>query len=106
MPAPLAGSDKPVLAYDPEWLAITRAFHPYLSTTRVQGTFPDEVRARAMVAQELEWVAGNVMSSGDGGGVKRVEECQVFARTALGPGEEVNERLQRRQSVIVVSDDG
>ena len=68
----------PVLAFDPEWLAITRAFQPYFSTSRTQPAFPGETQAVASVRQELDWVMQHV-------GTRRVEECQTFSRTAPGP---------------------
>ncbi|KAF8882454.1 lariat debranching enzyme, C-terminal domain-containing protein [Infundibulicybe gibba] len=37
-----SGYVPPVLNFDLEWLAITRAFHPWLSTTRAQRQFPEE----------------------------------------------------------------
>ncbi|KDR74528.1 hypothetical protein GALMADRAFT_250535 [Galerina marginata CBS 339.88] len=76
----------PFLAFDPEWLAICRAFHPWLSTTRLQRQFPDEAEARGMVAKELEWVRANVKA--DAGGEIPVGEYQTFVMTAPGPGSE------------------
>jgi len=79
-----------VLAFDPEWLAVTRAFHPYLTSAYSQTAFPEEALARAMVAEEAEWVARNVR----GGGL-RVDEWQVFAQTAPGPGGEGKGKMQQ-----------
>jgi len=86
VPTPSTSSSPPTLSYDPEWLAITRAFNPYMSTNRPPVTYPDEATARDAVQRELEWVkehvfAGNVE-------IKLVEDVQVFAKTAPGPGEE------------------
>jgi hypothetical protein len=52
----------PILSYDPEWLSITRAFHPLLSHTKDQESedFPDEKTAREMVWREGVWVKENV----------------------------------------------
>ncbi|KAI0093086.1 lariat debranching enzyme, C-terminal domain-containing protein [Irpex rosettiformis] len=79
----------PVLAYDPEWLAITRAFNPLMSTSRYQLRYPDESEARAAVAKELKWVEENVLTGNvngeDGRREKRVDECQTFVMTAPGP---------------------
>lgn len=55
-------NEPPVLEFDPEWLAITRAFHPWLSTTRHQPAFPDEEEARAKVAGAMQWVVENLQS--------------------------------------------
>ncbi|KAF5340653.1 hypothetical protein D9611_007519 [Ephemerocybe angulata] len=74
------------LAFDPEWLAINRAFHPWFSTTRSQRPFPEEAEARAMIAKELEWVNANVKRNDDG--VIPVDDWQTFVQTAPGPGSE------------------
>ncbi|KAH9483024.1 Lariat debranching enzyme [Psilocybe cubensis] len=79
----------PVLTFDEEWLAITRAFHPWLSTTRHQPPFPDEADARGIVARERAWVRENVRSLA-------VSECQSFARTAPGPGHEGGNKFKQR----------
>ena len=50
----------PMLAFDPEWLAITRAFNPLMSRGRDQQAYPDEQDARAAVKKELEWVKAKV----------------------------------------------
>ncbi|KAI9452676.1 lariat debranching enzyme, C-terminal domain-containing protein [Russula earlei] len=69
-----------VLSYDPEWLAITRAFQPYLSRGRKQETYPDPDSARAAVSREWDWVHAHVQPKlGDGW---RVDACQRFARGA------------------------
>ncbi|KAG6853167.1 hypothetical protein C0991_006417 [Blastosporella zonata] len=73
-------STKPTLSFDPLWLAITRAFHPNLSLSYVQATFPSETHARALVERELLWVNENVPSKLDGGW--GVLECQKFIQTA------------------------
>ena len=54
------------LTFDPEWLAITRAFHPYLSTEKQQPRMPDDSTAARLVQQELAWVHQN-LSPGDKG---------------------------------------
>ncbi|KAI0294274.1 lariat debranching enzyme, C-terminal domain-containing protein [Multifurca ochricompacta] len=49
------------LCYDPEWLAITRAFQPYLSIQRGQAiNYPDPDGAREAVAREWDWVHAHV----------------------------------------------
>ena len=79
VPSPSSSTRRcPVLAFDPEWLAITRAFQPYFSTSRIQPAFPGETQAVASVRQELDWVMQHI-------GTRRVEECQTFCRTAPGP---------------------
>ncbi|KAF9463446.1 DBR1-domain-containing protein [Collybia nuda] len=83
----------PILSFDPEWLAISRAFHPWLSTARVQRTFPEEAEAREMVTRELEWVMQNVPRKV--GEQLLVSECQIFAQTAPGPGSEGSAKNQQ-----------
>ncbi len=78
------------MTYDPEWLAITRAFNPYMSTSRYQLRYPDEAEARAAVAQELKWVEENILTNvGENESnkrrEKRVDDCQTFVLTAPGP---------------------
>jgi len=79
-------SAQPVLSFDPEWLAISRAFHPWLSTTHQQPSFPEEAEARAMISKELEWVIENVEQ--DERGDILVSDYQTFTITAPGPGSE------------------
>lgn len=93
----------PRLTFDPEWLAITRAFHPYLSTRRRQADYPDEETARANVAEEMEWVKSNVhdkeASSSDASlpGIRSILDCQTFVQTAPGPGSEGAQKNQQRE---------
>jgi lariat debranching enzyme len=85
IPAPQESAQSPAtdapavtLSYDPEWLAITRAFQPYLSRRREQATYPDPDAAGAAVAREWDWVHAHVLPKlGDGW---RVDACQRFAR--------------------------
>lgn len=91
----------PVLSFDPEWLAISRAFHPWLSTTRYQLPFPEEADARAMVSKELDWVMKNVKTKY--GDTMPVSECQTFAPTAPGPGTEGAEKYRQREPSMINS---
>jgi lariat debranching enzyme len=91
----------PLLSFDPEWLAICRAFHPFLSTTRQQPAFPDEAEARALVAKEREWVAQNVPV--DARGEIPVLEHQVFTMTAPGPGSEGPNKFRQRTLTFMFS---
>ncbi|KAH9986833.1 Metallo-dependent phosphatase-like protein [Russula compacta] len=70
----------PLLSYDPEWLAITRAFQPYLSREYKQAHYPDPDAARAAVAREWDWVHAHVLPKLDDGSSScwRVEACQRF----------------------------
>ncbi|KAH8117651.1 hypothetical protein DFH11DRAFT_1724631 [Phellopilus nigrolimitatus] len=86
--------ETPRLTYDPEWLAITRAFHPYLSTARAQPRLPDATRAAELVTKELEWVMENVGDKESRDGLKDIRDCQVFWPTAPGPGNEGPNRFR------------
>lgn len=97
--APLSTTDAPLFAFDPEWLAICRAFHPWLSMTRQQPVFPEEAEARALVAQERAWVDANVKT--DERGSLPIGDCQTFAMTAPGPGSEGRNKLRQRWSIHI-----
>lgn len=90
-----SNTQQPVLTFDPEWLAITRAFNPFMSVGPNQMAYPDEAEARGAVQRELEWVKENVygLPHGNTEGnstlsslVKTVGSCQKFTITAPGPG--------------------
>ncbi|TFY67350.1 hypothetical protein EVJ58_g1673 [Rhodofomes roseus] len=68
----------PVLSFDPEWLAVTRAFHSYMPTGPSQMMYPEESAAREAVEKELAWVKEHVKTT-------KVEECQAFVVTAPPP---------------------
>ncbi|EIN03753.1 DBR1-domain-containing protein [Punctularia strigosozonata HHB-11173 SS5] len=80
IPAP-SSSAPPKITFDPEWLAITRAFHPYMSMSRQQSTYPDEAKVREILATEQTWVAQHVPGASQG---KELSDCQVFCQTATG----------------------
>ncbi|KAI0261773.1 Metallo-dependent phosphatase-like protein [Gloeopeniophorella convolvens] len=84
IPAPNEPPDggAPALAYDTEWLAITRAFQPYLSRRREQAAYPDEPAARSAVASAHEWVTAHALPAL--GPDARVDACQRFADGARG----------------------
>lgn len=81
---------KPELTYDLEWLAISRALHPYLSLQRSEIPLPNEATLREMVKKELEWIKANVLASeseGEGEGKGKsvnVIDVQKFVATAVG----------------------
>ncbi|OSC96836.1 DBR1-domain-containing protein [Trametes coccinea BRFM310] len=79
-----SSSYPPMLTFDPEWLAITRAFNTYMSLERRQGTYPDEGSARESVREALVWVREHILKGKEGEGLK-VEEVQQFVTTAPGP---------------------
>jgi lariat debranching enzyme len=71
-----------VLSYDPEWLAITRAFQPYLSRKREQAVYPEPDAARAAVAREWDWVHAHALPNL--GAECRVDACQQFVQGVDG----------------------
>jgi len=71
-----------VLSYDPEWLAITRAFQPYLSRKREQAAYPEPDAARAAVAHEWDWVHTHALSKL--GAECCVDACQRFVQGVDG----------------------
>lgn len=83
------------LSFDPEWLAISKAFHPWFSKARFQRPFPDEAEARAMIAKEREWVDANIKKNDDG--VILVDDWQTFVVTAPGPGSEGADKFKQRK---------
>ncbi|KAI0927747.1 hypothetical protein AcW2_003958 [Taiwanofungus camphoratus] len=83
---------EPVLEFDPEWLAITRAFHPHMSLDHSQHPYPDEAEARAAVQNELEWVMKHVIA---GKHVRRIDDCQKFVVNVPPPGSEGPNKKQQ-----------
>ncbi|KAK7678998.1 hypothetical protein QCA50_017941 [Cerrena zonata] len=86
---PNSDSSQPILAYDPEWLAITRAFNTHMPTTRNQLSYPSEAQAREACQRELDWVKAHIFATpqSNGKGIKTIEDVQQFAKTAPAPGE-------------------
>lgn len=72
----------PRLKFDPEWLAIVRAFDSYMTLTQSQhGSYPEHEAAIEAVGRELEWVKQNLAE----GGHQDVSDAQTFVMTATGP---------------------
>lgn len=88
------------LTFDPEWLAITRALHPFFCTTKVQVALPQVDEARALVNTELEWVHQNVSDAG----LQEVGKVQKFWCTAPGPigSAKGNHQHQPRKRLLLV----
>lgn len=86
----------PEFTYDLEWLAISRALHPFLSLDRKEIPLPSENELRDSVAQELEWVKEHI------GAGKKVEDVQKFVMTAPGPAGTGpgNQRVPRKFSTL------
>ncbi|KIK77509.1 hypothetical protein PAXRUDRAFT_834962 [Paxillus rubicundulus Ve08.2h10] len=97
-PQVAVGQIIPRLTYDPEWLAISRAFDQYFNTTCHQAAYPDEATARERVSEALDWVQENIVrksSSEDRKLPLLVGGCQLFVQTAPGPGSEGNAKFQQ-----------
>lgn len=110
VPTPQVSDSPPKIAYDPEWLAITRAFHPYLSLSHMQRAFPSEQEVRELVRQSREWIDANVFSgestenavqAKSNKAILEIEEIQKFVMTAPGPGKEheMGGKFSQRMSV-------
>ncbi|KAJ7083674.1 lariat debranching enzyme, C-terminal domain-containing protein [Mycena belliarum] len=83
-------STTPRLTYDLEWLAISRAFHPFLALTQFQRAFPPEEAARSLVAEARTWITKDLgareprLDPDD----LEITQIQEFIMTAPGPGRE------------------
>ncbi|CAE6426136.1 unnamed protein product [Rhizoctonia solani] len=68
----------PTLTYDREWLAISRALHPFLSTERRQPPLPPVWDLAPLIQESQRWVDENV-------GEREIRHVQEFTMTAPGP---------------------
>ncbi|KAB5594996.1 Lariat debranching enzyme [Ceratobasidium theobromae] len=68
----------PTLTFDREWLAISRALHPYLSTQRQQPAMPPPWDMAPLIQDAQRWVDKNV-------GEREIRRVQEFVMTAPGP---------------------
>ncbi|KAF8598289.1 DBR1-domain-containing protein, partial [Ceratobasidium sp. AG-I] len=66
------------LTYDREWLAISRALHPFLSTTRKQKPLPSPRDMATLISESQHWVDKHVR-------VRDIARVQQFVATAPGP---------------------
>ncbi|KAJ7049470.1 lariat debranching enzyme, C-terminal domain-containing protein [Mycena amicta] len=78
----------PRLTYDPEWLAISRAFYPFLSLEQRQRAYPLEDAARTLVADARTWITDDLKTREPSLDIEDLEIAQIqeFVRTAPGPG--------------------
>ncbi|CAE6449313.1 unnamed protein product [Rhizoctonia solani] len=72
------GTIPPTLTYDREWLAISRALHPFLSTERHQPALPPLWDLAPIIQESQRWVDENV-------GEREIRHIQEFTMTAPGP---------------------
>lgn len=83
-PPPLAPQRyHPTLYFDPHWLSIVKTFAPYLSLRQQQIAFPPPASFDKLISESLDWIQKNVGEAG----LKKVDDVQVFARTAPATGE-------------------
>lgn len=69
----------PVMTFDPLWLAITKAFHPYMSLRYKANPLPQNFEdLRQAVAHQLHWLQQNLPE----GGRVPISEIQQFCQTA------------------------
>jgi lariat debranching enzyme len=68
----------PTLFFDPHWLAVVRAFDPFMPLEAKATPLPPAEQVPAMIAEALAWVQQNVGENG----MKAVDDVQVFAQTA------------------------
>ena len=90
----------PRLTFDPEWLAVVRAFDPYMTLTENQhGSYPDHQAAIEAVSRELEWIKQNLLE----GGRQDINDVQTFVTTATGPTPETQEAKGQQRGVTMFS---
>jgi len=81
VPTPVSrGFDGPTVTLDPQWLAITKAFFPYLSLEARQMDMPDLPTMQGEVERQLEWITSHLSR----GGAIPITEVQQFQKTASG----------------------
>ncbi|PVF95639.1 hypothetical protein CPB86DRAFT_568097 [Serendipita vermifera] len=98
----------PRLTFDVEWLAISKAMHPLLSTERKHSVQPRVTLAKEWVKTELEWIKKKIASmkseKGDHSASSEqgkdedseleISSVQQFVPTATGPNRNINPRAQ------------
>ena len=90
-------SSPPRLTFDPEWLAVIRAFDPYMTLTQNQhGSYPDHQAAIEAVSRELEWVRQNLPE----GGRQDISDVQTFGITATGPTPETQTAKGQQREMV------
>ncbi len=74
----LANAETTKLTFDPEWLAITRAFQPFFNQGQPRALLPPHHLSSQLVRKHLEWVLEHV------GEDRPVGSVQKFQPTAPG----------------------
>jgi lariat debranching enzyme len=85
-----ASASPPLLAFDPHWLAITRAFQPLLSLSAHQPSLPTDLTVRkGTVEAHLAWVRETLPGGGEGIAIASVQQFQMTAPAPGTPGGDV-----------------
>ena len=66
----------PKLTFDPEWLAISRAMHPYLSVSQRQVPLPSAKALKIRIGNAAAWVKEHI------GEDKEIASVQTFSMTS------------------------
>ena len=91
-------SSPPRLTFDPEWLAVVRAFDPYMTLSQNQhGSYPDHQAAIEAVSRELDWVKQNLPE----GGRQDINDVQTFVITTTGPTPETQKAKGQQRRLVV-----
>jgi lariat debranching enzyme len=94
----------PQLQYDPEWLAITRAFHPFLSLERRQ-VLPSREEAEKLLMEARNWVEDNIVNAPP----LKVPAEEVATEKSIESGEAVTEEGREDTAAAITAkpeDDG
>jgi hypothetical protein len=84
------------LFFDPHWLAITRAFHPFLPLQKYgNAKLPtDPLETRNLIDRELQWVSQHVAPE-----ALEISKVQQFVKTAPGIGDPGGEQTGQRMFI-------
>ncbi|KAJ7056890.1 lariat debranching enzyme, C-terminal domain-containing protein [Mycena amicta] len=75
-------NDGPRLFFDPHWLAVVRAFAPYLPLQQQATPLPPATEIPQLIADAAEWVRANIVGRQEDGGLRAIDDVQVFQHTA------------------------
>lgn len=99
IPLPVPAPSTPILTYDPYWLAITRAYSPYFSTSPFPNDIPSFTIMQDKVKRELKWIERHIPQAGKRG----VLEVQEFSRVAPAVWEERLDKLTQRKYLYITA---
>jgi lariat debranching enzyme len=89
-PHPHEPGQRPKLTYDPQWLAITRAFHPYLSLNHSQIPLPPPESLTQLVQDEVDRLKGEGLLVPE-----QTTEADGMVRLVWDKGDVEIERVQK-----------